>query len=61
MTDAVQIVAKAIYGAWSREPDPRRVDYRFERLKPAVREQFETEAKAALRVCEDLFRAGEYA
>ena len=55
MNDLVQHVAKAIYGTWSRERDPSRIDTRFARLPQPTREQFEAEAVAAIRVCEAAF------
>lgn len=44
--------AFAIFHTWSRERDPDRARRRFENLKPAIREEFEAEAKAAARVIE---------
>lgn len=52
--DPVTEVAFAIYAEWSRERDPERARKRFARLPDATREQFEREAKAAMRVCEAL-------
>jgi hypothetical protein len=50
--ELVAETAFAIYSTWSRERDPDRARYRFERLPSAIREQFEAEAKAAIRVVE---------
>lgn len=50
--EPVQHVAFAIFQAWARERDPARARQRFNRLPPAIRDQFDTEAKAALRVAE---------
>lgn len=58
MTDLVTAVAFAIYREFSRERDPDRARRRFDDLKPATREQFEREAKAAIRVVEHM---GEFA
>lgn len=52
MNDAVSAVAFAIYQTWSRERDPERARQRFSRLSQPIREQFEAEARAALRVAE---------
>ncbi len=52
--------AFAIYAEFVRERDPARARHRFERLKPAIRAQYESEAKAAWRVFE-AYRAGEFA
>lgn len=56
MTDLVQAVAFAIYTEFARERDPQRAWRRFCWLPDAIREQFEAEAKAALRVAEAHFR-----
>lgn len=45
-------VALAIYSTFVRERDPDRARRRFNNLKPAIREQYEAEARAASRVCE---------
>ncbi|WP_041544595.1 MULTISPECIES: hypothetical protein [Chelativorans] len=50
--DLVSETAFAIYQTWSRERDPDRARRRFEALRPAIRDQFEAEAKAAIRVVE---------
>jgi hypothetical protein len=56
MSDLVSAVAFAIYQTWSRERDPARALQRFKRLPTPTREQFEAEAKAAVRVAEVYFR-----
>lgn len=56
MNDLVTFVAFAIYREWSRERDPARAERRFLKLKPPIRDQFEAEAKAAIRVCEAHFK-----
>lgn len=61
MTDIVQAVAFAIYQTWSRERDPQRALQRFNRLKPATRDEFEAEAKSAIRVAEAYFRGAHAA
>lgn len=58
MTDIITEVAFAIYAEFSRERDPDRARRRFDWLKPAVREQFEREAKAAERVCAAFYQGG---
>lgn len=58
MTDLVAEGALAIFKAWSRERDPDYARKRFERLKPAVRQQFEEEFKAAHRVSEAFLTGG---
>lgn len=55
MNDLVHYVAFAIYQTWSRERDPDKALYRFKRLPDTTREQFEAEARAAIRVCEAAF------
>jgi len=55
MNDFVQAVALAIYGTWSRERDPARIEARFKRLPQSTRENFEAEARAAIRACEAHF------
>lgn len=55
MTDIVQHVALAIYTEFVRERDPQRALQRFNRLPQPTREHFESEAKAAIRVCEAYF------
>ena len=55
MSDVVQEVAFAIYSTWSREPDPARALTRFKRLPQSTRENFEAEARAAIRVCKAYF------
>ena len=52
MDDLVTETAFAIYSTWSRERDPDRARRRFEKLPSVTREQFEAEAKAAIRVVE---------
>ncbi|HEV7253831.1 MAG TPA: hypothetical protein VGN97_12165 [Mesorhizobium sp.] len=55
--DATELInegAIAIYREWSRERDPVRARQRFDRLRPAIREQFEAEAKACFRTFEML-------
>ncbi len=59
-TDVLTEAAFAIYAEFVRERDPARARHRFERLKPAIRQQYESEAKAAWRVFE-AYRAGEFA
>ncbi len=54
--DLVTETAFAIYREFSRERDPDRARKRFEGLKPAIRDQFETEAKAAIRVVEGFYQ-----
>ena len=44
----ISAVALAIYGAWARVADPKDAERRFNRLRPAIRAQFEAEAKAAI-------------
>lgn len=56
MSDLVSVAAFAIYQTWSRERDPQRALQRFNRLPAPTREQFEAEAKSAIRVCEAHFR-----
>lgn len=55
MNDLVKAVALAIYGTWSRERDPDRIEARFKRLPQSTRESFEAEARASIRVCEAYF------
>lgn len=55
MDDIVSATAFAIYQTWARERDPERALQRFRRLPQTTREQFEAEAKAALRVAEAYF------
>jgi hypothetical protein len=55
MNDVVSATAFAIYQTWARERDPDRALYRFNRLPQSTREQFDAEAKAALRVAEAFF------
>jgi len=55
--DLITETAFAIYREFSRERDPDRARKRFENLRPAVREQFEAEAKAAARVVETFYRS----
>jgi hypothetical protein len=52
MTDLVTETAFAIYQQFARERDPDRARRRFENLKQPIREQFEAEAKAAIRIVE---------
>lgn len=61
MADLVQAVALAIYGTWSRERDPARIEARFKRLPQSTREAFEAEAKAALRVADAYYRGAHAA
>lgn len=58
MSERVTEVAFAIWQAFARERDPDRAGRRFDALRPAIRDQFETEAKAAIRVAD---RMGEFA
>ena len=60
MSDLVQAVALSIYATWSRERDPARIEARFKRLPQSTRENFEAEARAAIRVCEAQF-TGDHA
>lgn len=60
MPDIVQHVALAIYTEFVRERDPQRALQRFKRLPDTTRENFEAEARAAIRVCEAHF-TGAYA
>ena len=57
MSELVSETAFAIYQTWSRERDPDRARRRFEKMPIATREQFEAEAKAAIRVVETFMRA----
>ena len=57
MSELVSETAFAIYQTWSRERDPQRARYRFERLPAVTREQFEAEARAAIRVVDAFNRA----
>lgn len=50
--DLITETAFAIYREFARERDPDRARKRFENLRPVIREQFEAEAKAAVRVVE---------
>lgn len=50
--DLLTETAFAIYREFARERDPDRARRRFENLRPVIREQFETEAKAAIRIVE---------
>lgn len=52
MSDLVTETAFAIYQQFARERDPDRARSRFEKLKAPIREQFEAEAKAAIRIVE---------
>jgi hypothetical protein len=61
MPDVVQEVAFAIYQTWARERDPDRALQRFKRLTQSTRENFEAEAKAALRVAEAYYRGAHAA
>jgi hypothetical protein len=54
MSEIVSEVAFAIYSTWSRERDPDRQRRRFDKLPQPVREEFEAEAKAAIRVIENI-------
>jgi hypothetical protein len=58
--DEVEEVAFAIYAEFSRERDPDRARRRFEKMPDVTREQFEREAKAAIRVV-DAIRQGAFA
>lgn len=55
--DLITETAFAIYREFSRERDPDRARKRFENLRPVIREQFEAEAKAAVRVVETFYRS----
>jgi hypothetical protein len=57
VSDLVTETAYAIYQTWSRERDPQRARQRFERLPDVTREQFQAEAKSAIRVVEAFHRA----
>lgn len=46
----------AIYGAFIREPDPRRIETRWQRMAEATRESFRNEARAAEQVCRAYYR-----
>lgn len=59
-SDLVFETAFAIYATWSRERDPDRARRRFTKMPAVTREQFEIEAKAAIRVCE-AFNVGAHA
>lgn len=61
MNDLVQAVSLAIYGTWSRERDPARIEARFARLPQSTRSEFEAEAKAALRVADAYYRGAHAA
>lgn len=61
MPDIVQHVALAIYTEFVRERDPQRALQRFNRMPDATREQFENEAKAALRVADAYYRGAHAA
>lgn len=52
MTELVTETAFAIYREFSREIDPDRARRRFEKMPAVTKEQFEREAKAAIRVVE---------
>lgn len=56
MSDVVAAMAFAIYQTWARERDPDRARQRFSRLPQAIRDQFDAEARAALRVAEVYLR-----
>lgn len=58
MSDAglIEAVAMAIYGAFIREPDPRRIETRWQRMAEATRESFRNEARAAEQVCRAYYR-----
>lgn len=56
----VRMVALAIYKSFSREKDPRNAERRFNLLKEATRAQFDEEAKAAIKICQNyLYEKGE--
>lgn len=57
--DLVGETAFAIWQAFVRERDPDRARKRFSRVPQATKEQFESEARAAIRVA-DGFRMGDY-
>lgn len=61
MADIVKHVALAIYTEFVRERDPQRALQRFNRMPDATREQFEDEAKAALRVADAYYRGAHAA
>jgi len=52
----IEAVALAIYGAFIREIDPKRVETRWQRLADATRESFRNEARAAEQVCRAYYR-----
>lgn len=52
VADLVEEVAFAIYREFARERDPDIARRRFDRLNQVTRDQFEAEAKAAIRVVE---------
>lgn len=56
MSDLVTETAFAIYREFSRERDPDRARKRFEKMPAVTRQQFEAEAKAAIRVVETFVR-----
>lgn len=49
----VEHVAFAIYRTFTRNLDPEGARLRFERLKPASREQYENEARAAIEAVDE--------
>lgn len=46
--DPITEAGKAIYGKWARIADPAYLDRRWSRLQPKVREDFISEARAAI-------------
>ena len=41
--------AKHLYGRWARIPDPRQLDFRWDRLAPRQQQNWIDEAEAAIR------------
>lgn len=41
--------AKHLYGRWARIPDPRQLDFRWDRLAPRQQQNWVDEAEAAIR------------
>lgn len=54
--ELVEAAMRALHGEFTREPDPRRKEQRFDRLPPATLEQLQREVVAVLKVAEIYWR-----